>query len=88
MERQARLARSAPDSRARDQSVELDTAIVNALGALAPGQREALVLRYAADMSVEQTARTMGCSVSTVKSQCRKGLDNLRASLQITPSEL
>jgi hypothetical protein len=38
------------------------------------------VLRYLQDLSVEQTAATMRCSVGTVKSQTARGLDALRGA--------
>jgi RNA polymerase sigma-70 factor (sigma-E family) len=51
-----------------------------------PRQRAALVLRFYEDLSVADTARTMRCSVGTVKSQTAKGLAHLRALLAEEPS--
>jgi DNA-directed RNA polymerase specialized sigma24 family protein len=39
-----------------------------------------LVLRYVADLSVDQVAETLGCSTGTVKSQTARGLASLRAA--------
>ena len=51
------------------------------LGTLPTRQRQVLVLRYFDDLTEAQTARVMGCSVGTVKSQASKGLDKMRAAL-------
>jgi RNA polymerase sigma-70 factor (sigma-E family) len=52
-----------------------------ALVAVPTRQRAALVLRYWADLSVDQIADALGCSPGTVKSQVARGLDNLRRAL-------
>jgi RNA polymerase sigma-70 factor (sigma-E family) len=52
-----------------------------ALATLPARQRATLVLRYYCDLSVEQTAAHLGCSVGTVKSQTAKGLQALRGRL-------
>jgi RNA polymerase sigma-70 factor (sigma-E family) len=52
--------------------------LLRALTAVPPRQRAVLVLRFWDDMSVEDTARAMGCSEGTVKSQTARGLDALR----------
>lgn len=49
-----------------------------ALGRLPRGQRAVLVLRYFEDLTETETARLMGCSVGTVKSQTAKALAKLR----------
>lgn len=43
--------------------------------------RAALVLRFYADLSEVDTARALGCSTGTIKSQVSRGLDRLRADL-------
>lgn len=64
-------------------SLEDRLVMLHALTAVAPRQRAALVLRFFEDMSVEDTARAMGCSEGTVKSQTARGLDALR---QVVPA--
>ena len=58
--------------------------MADALATLPPRMRAVLVLRYAEDLSEAVTAETLGCSVSTVKSQTARGLARLRAHLGAT----
>ena len=46
---------------------------------LPPRQRAVVALRYFDDLSEEQTARLLGCSTGTVKSQGSRALAKLRA---------
>jgi len=62
-------------------------AIVAALRELPVGQRAVVVLRYYSDLTVEQTAAALGCSTGNVKSQCSRGLANLRAALGPTTGD-
>ncbi|HTJ32363.1 MAG TPA: SigE family RNA polymerase sigma factor [Dactylosporangium sp.] len=52
-----------------------------ALAALPRRQRAVLVLRFWADLSVEQTAAALDCAPGTVKSQTSDALANLRRTL-------
>jgi RNA polymerase sigma-70 factor (sigma-E family) len=52
-----------------------------ALEQLPPRRRAAVVLRYYCDLSIEQTARLLGCSEGTIKSQTSKALAQLRGAL-------
>jgi RNA polymerase sigma factor (sigma-70 family) len=53
-----------------------------ALYRLPPRQRAALVFRFYADMSIDETAQNMGCSVGAVKSLTSRGLHELRDEVE------
>jgi RNA polymerase sigma-70 factor (sigma-E family) len=59
-------------------NVELRGVLIDELRRLGPRQRAVLVLRYWEDMSEADTAKMLGCSVGTVKSQAARGLARLR----------
>jgi RNA polymerase sigma-70 factor (sigma-E family) len=61
---------------------ETNRAVLNAIRRLPPRQREAVVLRYYLDMTVDQAARTMGVSRGTVKSATFRGLAALARVLE------
>jgi RNA polymerase sigma-70 factor (sigma-E family) len=52
-----------------------------ALPRLPPRQRATLVLRFYCDLSVDETARLLGCTPGTVKSQTAKAMNSLRSLL-------
>lgn len=56
-------------------------AIRAAVAALPPRQRSALVLRYYAGLSVEETATALGCAMGTVKSLTHSAINSLRLAL-------
>lgn len=56
--------------------------LLDALMSLPVRQRQAVVLRYFDDLSVDAVSEVMGCSVGTVKSQSAKGLARLRQALE------
>jgi RNA polymerase sigma-70 factor (sigma-E family) len=57
-------------------------ALVRALRAIPRREREALALRYFADLSEAQTAEAMGCAVGTVKGYTSRGLARLGATMR------
>jgi len=61
--------------------VEDRLAVRQALAQVPPRQRAVLVLRYYEDCDVAETARLVGCSEGTVKSQAARGLTRLRELL-------
>ena len=75
------LAGELPDRPVESPAPDLRLAVLQALAALPPGGRAVVVLRYWADMSVEQTAALLGCSTGNVKSQSARALDKLRVLL-------
>lgn len=81
--RRERPSPRTPDRPTADHSDRIDQRVSAgaALAALPPGQRAAIVLRYWEDLSLEQTATVLDCSVGTVKSQCARGLRTLRELL-------
>jgi RNA polymerase sigma-70 factor (sigma-E family) len=75
-----------PDVPSAEQGAmsELDrTAVVSALRKLPQRQREALVLRFYADLSEAQIASAMGISRGAVKSHTARGMSSLRAVLEM-----
>jgi RNA polymerase sigma-70 factor (sigma-E family) len=75
----------APDMPAAEQGaiIQLErSAVVSALRALPPRQREALVLRYYAGLSEAQIVSAMGISTGAVKSHTAGAVASLRAALE------
>jgi RNA polymerase sigma-70 factor (sigma-E family) len=60
------------------------SAVIEALRALPDRQRQALVLRYYADLTEAQIAELMGISKGAVKSHTTRGMSSLRAVLEKT----
>lgn len=61
--------------------LDLREVVLTALTTLGPRQRAVVVLRHWHDLDVTETARILGCSPGTVKSQNARALGHLRAHL-------
>jgi RNA polymerase sigma-70 factor (sigma-E family) len=85
--RRVTLSGAYPDlpAAATDHDSRLD--VRAALASLPPRQRATLVLRFYCDLPVEETAKELGCTPGTVKSQTAKGLSTLRRALAPVPAE-
>src|SRR6201992_277129 len=68
----------------RERRVVDRNAVISALRGLPDRQRQALVLRYYADLSEAQIAEMMGISKGAVKSHTARGMSSLRAVLEKT----
>ena len=51
------------------------------IATLSPRQREAIVLRYFADLALADIADAMGCAVGTVKATLHQALNAMRLEL-------
>ena len=72
------LADVSPPPDVSAQQAEDLAALRQMLAALPQRQREAVVLRYFEDLSIEQTARVMQCAHGTIKASVHQALRTLR----------
>jgi RNA polymerase sigma-70 factor (sigma-E family) len=70
-----------PDCPVMLPAPETRMVVLDALATLPPRSRAVVVLRYWADLSVDQAADVLGCSPGTVKTLGARALDKLRAVL-------
>ncbi|MBM2620582.1 SigE family RNA polymerase sigma factor [Actinoplanes sp. LDG1-06] len=80
------LRRQRPQEPVVDGPTTVRIELVQALAALPPVQRRAVVLHYLGDMSVAEIAEREGVAVGTVKSWLHRGRTGLAAQLH-QPSE-
>ena len=81
--RQQLLVKEKALTRSRDAlAAERHAELLARLATLPARQREALVLRFYADLSEAQTAEAMGISPGAVKSHTARGLAALRREVQ------
>jgi RNA polymerase sigma-70 factor (sigma-E family) len=62
-------------------------AIVAALSELPHRQRGAIVLRYLEDLSEQGVADQLGCSLGAAKSLIARGMETLRARMEVEPND-
>ena len=80
-----RLEHKAPDEAAIPDptgTVATRLTVRDALATLSPRQRQAVVLRYLADLPVADIAEAMGCAVGTVKATLHRARASLRVELE------
>jgi RNA polymerase sigma-70 factor (sigma-E family) len=80
-ERRFLSAQTEPGPTHPQEAADTTDAVRSALMSLPVRQRAALALRYFEDLTIEETARALGCRPGTVKSLTSRGLDALRAVL-------
>jgi len=78
----ARPPADAPSAEAGALDLLTHAAVVDAIRALPPRQREAIVLRYYADLSEAEIAEAMGVSRGAVKSHASRAVAALRPVLE------
>jgi RNA polymerase sigma factor (sigma-70 family) len=63
-----------------EPDVASDLAVRAAVAALPEAQRQAVILRYFADLSVREVAAIVGCPENTVKTNTRRAIEALRTA--------
>jgi RNA polymerase sigma-70 factor (sigma-E family) len=77
-----------PERPVQPPGLETRIIVLNALATLPAKSRTVVVLRYWADLSVDQVADLLGCSPGNVKSQSARALQKLREQLGESLPEL
>jgi RNA polymerase sigma-70 factor (ECF subfamily) len=77
-----RLEQVAPERTAADPPQPQEPALREALAGLTPELREAVALRFYADLSLEQIAAAQDVPLGTVKSRLHSAMSKLRGNLQ------
>jgi RNA polymerase sigma-70 factor, ECF subfamily len=63
------------------RAVATRVSVRDAIAALPARQRQAVVLRYLADLPLADVAEAMGCAIGTVKATLHQALQNMRVEL-------
>ena len=78
------VAEAPPERACVDDRRDLDIDLVAALGELTPRQREVVILRFVADLPLEDVARIIGRRVGAVKALQARAIDHLARRLDRT----
>jgi RNA polymerase sigma-70 factor (ECF subfamily) len=81
-----RLAARTPAAH-HDPDTAVNVAVREAVAALPPRQRAALVLRYFSDLPVAEVAKHMGCAEGTVRALTSQAVAALRGRLAVEVTE-
>jgi RNA polymerase sigma factor (sigma-70 family) len=76
-----------PEASVEDRVADRVT-LASGLRKLPRRQRQVLILRYCADLTEQQAAEVLGCSVSSLRTHARRGLHALRVQLAEPPAWL
>jgi RNA polymerase sigma-70 factor (ECF subfamily) len=68
-------------------AVATRVSVRDAIATLPPRQREAVVLRYLADLPLADVAAAMGCAVGTVKATLHQAMTSMRIELDDTEDD-
>ncbi len=82
--RQASEPDMSPTTRARSRP---RVSVRDAIATLPPRQREAVVLRYLADLPLADVAEAMGCAIGTVKATLHQAMASMRIELDDTEDD-
>jgi RNA polymerase sigma-70 factor (ECF subfamily) len=78
----AKLAAGTPEQGwAQEETLDTRDAILRGLATLGDDEREAVALRYGADLSLREIASITGTRTTTIKGRLHRGLEKLRESL-------
>lgn len=86
--RHEQVAAAEPDALARYLAAEQAGQLAAAIQELPAVYREALTLRFEEGLKLEEIAEVSGVPLSTVKSRLRRGLENLRGTLETKRREI
>jgi RNA polymerase sigma-70 factor (ECF subfamily) len=75
-----------PGDEPLSDTVATRTSVQGALGSLNDDEREAVALRFGADLTFPEIAKLLGCPVSTAEGRTHRALQKLKGLLQEEPS--